>query len=115
MDEFSHASKAGFARPDVWNVEIPFDNAPAQHSTLTQNWVDAILDGSSLVAPGAQGIGSVELANSILFSSLLGQTVELPMDAAAYERKLNQLIQESRFEKKTKEITGEDFTKSFVR
>ncbi len=115
MDEFSRASKAGFARPDLWNVEIPFDNAPAQHSTLTQNWVDAILDGSSLVAPGAQGIGSVELANSILFSSLLGQTVELPMDAAAYERKLNQLIQESRYEKRTKEITGEDFTKSFVR
>lgn len=115
MDEFSRASKTGFARPEVWNVEVPFDNASAQHCTLTQNWVDAILDGTPLVAPGAQGICSVELANSILFSSLLGQTIDLPMDAAAYEQKLTQLIRESRFEKKTKEVVTEDFTKSFTR
>ena len=92
-----------------------FDNAPAQHATLTQNFVDAILDGEPLVAPGAEGMNSVELANSMLFSSLAGQTIELPLNGAAYEAKLQQLITESRFEKKVVEINGEDFTKSFVR
>ncbi len=115
MLAFSQAAKAGFARPEVWNVEVPFDNAPAQHATLTQNMVDAILDGTPLIAPAAEGMNSVELANAALYSSLLGQTLELPLDGAAYEQKLQDLIASSRFEKKVVEIKGEDFTKSFVR
>lgn len=54
-------------------------------------------------------------ANATLYSSLLGQTVELPLDGAAYERKLQELITGSRLVKKVVAITGEDFTKSFVR
>jgi len=115
MIEFSRSAKAGFARPDVWNVDIPFDNAPAQHATLMQNFVDAILDGAPLVAPGEDGLRSVELANAMLYSSILGQTVELPLDGAAYERTLGGLIAQSKFEKKVAAVNGEDFTKSFVR
>lgn len=115
MVEFSRAAKTGFARPDVWNVEVPFDNAPAQHATLTQNMVDAILDGAPLIAPAEEGLNSVELANASLYSSLTGQTIDLPLDGAAYEKKLQQLIAESRYQKKVVEIQGEDFTKSFVR
>ena len=85
MLEFSRAAKLGFAKPEVWNVEIPFENAANAHATLMQNFVNAILDGEPLIAPGEEGIHSVELANVILYSSLLGQTVELPMDSAAYE------------------------------
>ena len=39
----------------------------------------------------------------------------LPLDGLAFEKKLQQLIAESRFEKKVTEVVGEDFTKSFVR
>ena len=53
------------------------------------------------------------LANVLLYSSLIEETVELPMDSAAYEKKLNQLISESKLEKKVVEIANEDFTKSF--
>jgi predicted dehydrogenase len=113
MLEFSQTAKLGFAKPEVWNVEIPFENAPNAHATLMQNFVNAILDGEPLIAPGAEGIHSVELANVILYSSLLGQTVELPMDSAAYEKKLHQLIAGSTIEKKVVAVSNEDFTKSF--
>ena len=115
MIEFSQTAKVGFAKPEVWNVEIPFENALAPHATVLQNFVDAILDGAPLIAPGAEGLHSVELANAILYSSLIDRTVELPLDGAAYEKKLQQLIAESRFQKKVVEVTGEDFTKSFHR
>lgn len=115
MLEFSRTAPTGFARPEVWHVEIPFDNAPAQHATLTQNFVDAILDGTPLIAPGAEGLHSVELANAMLYSSLTDQTVTLPLDGAAYEAKLQELIAGSRFQKKVVAIQGEDFTQSFVR
>jgi len=105
----------GFAKPEVWNVEIPFENAANPHSILVQNFVNAILDGEKLIAPGGEGIHSVELANVILFSSLLEQTVQMPMDSAAYEKKLNQLIAESKTQKKVVEVSNEDFTRSFNR
>jgi len=113
MIEFSQSAKLGFAKPEVWNVEIPFENAANAHATLMQNFVNAILDGEALIAPGAEGIHSVELANVMLYSSLLGQTLELPMDSAAYEKQLNQLIAESKIEKKVVAVSNEDFTKSF--
>lgn len=115
MIQFSKDAKVGFSKPEVWNVEIPFDNAAASHATLMQNFVEAILDGAALIAPGADGMGSVELANAILYSSLEGATVELPMDAAAYEARLQALIAGSTMQKQVVEITNDDFTKSFHR
>jgi predicted dehydrogenase len=113
MLEFSKSSRLGFAKPEVWHAEIPFENATNGHTLLTQNFVNAILDGEPLIAPGAEGIHSVELANVILYSSLLGQTVELPMDSAAYERKLNELIASSRVEKNAVSVSADDFANSF--
>ena len=72
--------------------------------------------GNLLIASAcAEGMGSVELANVLLYSSLINQGVELPMDSAAWERKLNELIANSRHEKKVVQQVAEDFTKSFRR
>jgi predicted dehydrogenase len=116
MLEFSKSSKAGFAKPDVWNIDVPYDTTAGQHHLLTQDFVDAILDGAPLIAPGSEGIRSVELANAILYSSLENRTIDMPLDSAAYEAKLKQLIADSKFEKKVgAATTGEDFAKSFNR
>src|SRR4051812_11843639 len=113
MIEFSKTAKQGFVKPEVWDVDIPFQNTANAHAILMQNFVNAILDNEPLIAPGAEGIHSVELANVILYSSLIDETVQMPMDSAAYEQKLNQLIAESKVQKKVVEIANEDFTKSF--
>jgi predicted dehydrogenase len=115
MLEFSRTARLGFAKPAVWNISIPFENAPNAHAVLMQNFVNAILDGEPLIAPGEEGIQSVELANVMLYSSLTDQTVELPMDSAAYEKRLNQLIANSKVEKKVLAISNEDFSNSFKR
>ncbi len=115
MTELCKTAKLGFQKPGVQKIEIPIPPEPAQHAVLTRNFVDAIQDGAALIAPGEEGIHSIELANAMLYSGLTGQTVELPMDSAAYERKLNELIAASKFEKKVVKTSNEDFTKSFVR
>ncbi|MDB6017289.1 MAG: oxidoreductase [Pedosphaera sp.] len=115
MTEFNKTSKVGFMKPEVWQVEIPFENATAPHATLMQNFVDAILDGAPLIAPGEDGIYSVELANTMLYSSLINQTVALPLDGAAYEKKLQQLIAGSKIKKQVVAVSADDFTKSFSR
>jgi predicted dehydrogenase len=115
MIEFSRAAKTGFDKPAVTQTEIPIENAVDPHATLMRNFVEAILDGSPLLVPGHEGLHSVELANVMHYSSLIGQTVELPMDSACFEEKLQALIAASRFEKKVVEISNDDFTKSFHR
>jgi predicted dehydrogenase len=115
MLAFSRTAKTGFAKPELWQADLPFENAANSHAVLMQNFVNAIVAGEPLLAPGEEGIHSVELANVILYSSLEGRTIELPLDSAAYERKLNQLIAGSKLEKKVVEVVNEDFTQSFKR
>ena len=113
MIEFSQTAKQGFVKPDAKEEEILFENAVQPHAIMVQNFVNAILNGEPLIAPGEEGINSVELANVMGYSSLLGQTVELPMDGAAWEKKLNQLIAESKIEKKVVKVATDDFVSSF--
>jgi predicted dehydrogenase len=115
MTEFSRTSKAGFARPEIWNIEIPFEPSGGGHLEVMQNFIDAILDHVPLMCPATEGVHSVELANAILYSSLQGQTIDLPMDARGYEQCLQGLIASSTIQKKTVAPTVEDFTKSFQR
>ncbi|HEX3988759.1 MAG TPA: gfo/Idh/MocA family oxidoreductase, partial [Verrucomicrobiae bacterium] len=115
MFKHSKTSRLGFQKPDAWKIEIPISNEPAQHTALTQNFVDAILDGIPLIAPGEDGIHSIELANALLYSGLMEKTIDLPLDSAAYEAKLNGLIAASKTAKKVVAVSNEDFTNSFRR
>lgn len=114
MTEFSRTTKEGFAIPDVWQCNIPL--APGcgrQHQGITHNFIDAILDGTPLIAPASEGINSVELANAMLYSSQTQSTVNMPLDSQAFEQELQRLIAGSKIKKTaTVEVTG-DFTKSF--
>lgn len=115
MLEFSRTSKSGFVKPEVQVEEIPFSNATFPHAALLQNFVNTIQHGEPLIAPGAEGIHSVELANAMVFSSLQDRTVELPLNSGAWESQLNELIATSKLEKKVMQVEATDFASSFRR
>ncbi len=99
MTEFSRAASKPFAVPATKEEKLTFPDHGGQHVEVLQNFVDAILDGKPLIAPAPEGVHSVELANAILFSSARNQTVDLPLDAAAYEKHLQEKFPASRFKK----------------
>jgi len=111
--EFCKTSPEMWGRPGYWNVEIPVNGVGEQHVGILKNFVSAVLDGTPLIAPAEEGIRSVELGNSMLYSALTDQTVELPLDGDAYEAKLKQLVTESKFVKQVEEKTAGDMTASF--
>jgi len=113
--EFSRTSTSMFGKPDTWEVEIPVNGKGGQHNEILQNFVDAILDRKKLIAPAVEGIHSVELANAILLSAFTGKTVDLPLSGRSYERRLKQLIANSkpRRKRKSKKAGGRDMSKSF--
>jgi predicted dehydrogenase len=116
MSEFSAASSAGFAKPESWSIDLPIPQGSASHNEVLQNFTNAILHGSPLIAPAAEGIRSIELANAILLSSWKNQSISLPMDSAEYEQQLLHRINSSTHIKKTpppRSISQDDFAKSF--
>jgi len=93
--EFQKTSKNPMAKPDVCQIDIDVEDPEDQHAEVTKNFANAILTGEKLIAPAAEGINSVELANAILYSSLIGKPVDLPLNAQIYEAKLLELINNS--------------------
>ncbi|MCB1228020.1 MAG: Gfo/Idh/MocA family oxidoreductase [Verrucomicrobiales bacterium] len=115
MSEFCMTAEAAFAMPESWKMEIPAAQSGGQHVEILQNFTNAILKGEKLLSPAEEGIHSVELANSILLSTWLDQTIQLPMDGAEYERLLIEKGEKSTFQK-TKVVakaSSDDFAKSF--
>jgi predicted dehydrogenase len=97
--EFIRTSPDLWACPAATSETTRFQSTGGQHVEILQNFVDAIVDGAPLIAPAPEGAREVELANAVFFSSETGKTVELPLDAAAYERMLKRKIRQSRFVK----------------
>jgi len=114
--EFSRTTSQRFGTPETWEINIPIDGHGGQHVELLRNFTAAILDGTPLIAPAAEGIHSVELANAMLLSSFTGETVSLPIDSGAYEALLKKKIAESRFVKTVnlEAAASDDFSKSFA-
>jgi len=115
MQEFSRIAKVGFTKPASTREQISMVNAENPHAILLQNFLSSILRGEKLIAPGAEGIASVELANAILYSSLQGGAVDLPLDSAGFESRLKLLIAGSVFKKPGAPISNDDFANSFNR
>jgi len=98
--EFSRTTEAAFSKPETWDITLPVSGHGGQHNAILANFTAAILDGTPLIAPAAEGIRSVELANAMLFSSFKDKTIELPMSAAAYATQLKRLVAGSKGKKK---------------
>lgn len=106
-------SRDSFPSIPTWNCDIPVNGYGGQHTEVLQNFVNAILDGSDLIAPAVEGIHSVELANAMLYSAWTDSTVNVPLDASAYEAALMEKIATSKYEKKTVENVAVDMSKSW--
>lgn len=98
--KFNEEYKGGFGEPECWLCDIPTSKEVSAHPGITQNWVDACLKGTPLLAPGEEGINGLTLSNAMYLSSWLDDWVELPIDADLFYEKLQEKIASSKFEKK---------------
>jgi len=75
---------------------IPLAPQPQPREFVIQNFVNAVASRVPLIAPAIEGIHSVELANAMVLSARLKETVTLPMDSARYAAELERLVASSR-------------------
>lgn len=105
---------------DVWNHELDFrqmlalvkgqtqqklyteetfecpENWDQQHIDVLINFTNAIAKGEKLIAPGAEGIKAVEIANAMFLSDWLGHAVTIPVDDELFYAKLQEKVQEEK-------------------
>ncbi|MDN4524064.1 Gfo/Idh/MocA family protein [Fictibacillus fluitans] len=97
--EFNREYKGGFGAPECWKVEVPIEGKETAHRGITQNFVDAILKGTPLIAPGIEGIKGLELSNAMHLSTWLDDWVEFPVDEELYLKHLQEKAAQSNVKK----------------
>lgn len=112
ISQFCKEYPDGFGRPEIWECDVPVSGGgPQEHVAVLTNWVDAIRNGTQLLAPGAEGINGVELSNAMLLSAWTDDWVKIPVDEELYYEKLQERIANSTVSKdpsssKTMDVTG---------
>jgi len=101
--QFNREYKGGFGSPECWKCEIPVHGVETAHRGITTNWVNAILKGTPLLAPGVEGIYGLTISNAMHLSSWLDDWVEIPFDEDLFYQKLKERIDSSKFKKDKKE------------
>ena len=103
--EFNREYKGGFGSPECWKCEIPTPGDNEQHVGIMKNWVNAILNGTKLIAPGVEGIHGLTISNAMHLSAWTDSWVELPLDDELYYEKLQEKIANSTFKKPETSVT----------
>jgi predicted dehydrogenase len=98
-DKLVMESESPFAKPECWKCEVPIGGENLQHVGIMRNWVNAILNGGKLLAPGEDGIKGLTLSNAMLLSAWTDNWVELPMDEDLFYEKLQEKINTSSYKK----------------
>jgi len=100
VTQFIKESPERMGSPELWQCEIPVATTQAtnaeKHTKIINNWIDCIVNGSELIAPGIDGLGSVTLANAMLLSTWNDDWANIPFDDALYCDMLQTKIQEAR-------------------
>jgi predicted dehydrogenase len=91
VSEFLKTSPDGFAKPETWKCEIPTSGGEG-HIGITKNFVNAIVDGTPLLASGQEGLNGTTLANAMLLSSWTDSWVDVPFDDDLYYNKLQEQV-----------------------
>jgi predicted dehydrogenase len=109
--QFNREYRGGFGEPECWKCEIPIRGEATQHRGIFQNWVEAIREGASLLAPGAEGVNGLMISNAMHLSAWTDRWVELPVDEDLFYSKLRERIDKSIFKKavttdKTLDVRG---------
>lgn len=88
--EFCFTSESGFACPETEYEEFTAPE-PDGHPILLNNFADAILDGTPLLAPGYEGLNSLSISNAAYVSAWTDGWADIPVSEEIFEKHLNEL------------------------
>ncbi len=97
--QFNSEYTGGFGEPESWRCEIPIKGTETAHLGILIDWVTAIEKGTSLLAPGIEGINGLTLSNAMHLSAWTNDWVELPINEDLFYEKLQERVKNSSYMK----------------
>ena len=97
---YNRETRDMFGMPECQVTDITPDRSVNQHALVLSNFAAAILHGEPLIAPAAQGLNSLALANGMLLSTWEQRDVELPLDSGHYQAALEERLASSSLRQK---------------
>lgn len=91
IEEFTRTNTAMWGAPKAIEQPLSIDPSEHGHHVIIRNFARHILHGETLLAPGEEGLRSLELANAIWLSSHLRKPIRLPLSRRAYDAFLAQM------------------------
>ena len=87
-----------FIMPEFWKCEVPVETSDeSQHVLVIKDWIDTIITGSPLLAPGTDAINELMISNAVYLSTFIDNWVEFPIDEDLFLEKLNERVEKSKF------------------
>lgn len=93
--EFCFTCPDGFPHFEIKETVIEQTERETAHNGILQNFTDAVLDGTPLLASGYEGIKEITLSNAAYLSAWTGKKVDLPLDYNAFDKELQKRINSS--------------------
>ena len=110
---YNKETKDMFGQPKTHQLDITPCEVVNQHGVVINNFVEAILDGEELIAPAAQGMDSLAIANAILWSSWSGEKVNFPLSSSGYQEALEEKLAQSTLREKSDITVNVDMEASY--
>ena len=112
VSDFTANSPEGFGRLKGETTVTDYSSG-GQHAEILNNFVDAILNGTPLLAPGCEGINGLSISNAMHMSSWTNDWVDLPIDEDKFYAMLQEKIKTSTFVKEVGESKVVDVSGTF--
>jgi predicted dehydrogenase len=96
VKEFSDASTEMWKHPPVVEVPVELPQCESGHIAILRNMARHLLHGEALIAPGVEGIKTVEMINALILSGHTGKPVKVPVDRKRYDAFLAEMKEASR-------------------
>ena len=103
IPEFTFSTKEMWASPEVVEEKLELPQCETGNRAIIRNFCRSILFKEELIAPGEQGIWSIEFINALILSGKKDKPVDIPINRQEYEDLLSGLKKLSR-KKTVKEI-----------
>jgi len=103
VSEFTRNNEKMWGGPECVETPVEIPERQPGHINIIRNFLRSILFDEPIIAPGEEGIRSLELANAVWLSAHRGKPVDLPLSRRAYDNFLAAKRRESTFRKKTAE------------
>ena len=101
--QYNREFTGGFGEPECWKCDVPVNGIETAHTGILINWVNAILKGTALLAPGVEGINGLQISNAMHLSAWTNAWADIPVDDELFYAMLQERIKVSTYRK-----AGED-------